>query len=69
MVNQFQRGTRHAAQMVAELRRLGLPVVEPFVPGSVKVRESHTRKQPLVAAHADHPVAQAIQGVFRALDV
>jgi chromosome partitioning protein len=68
VVNHFQKGTRHAAQMVAELHRVGLPVIEPFIPGSVKVRESHTRKQPLVAASADHPVARAIQGVFQALD-
>jgi chromosome partitioning protein len=67
VINQFQRSTRHAARMVGELKRLGFNVLEPYIPASVKVRESHSARRPLALAHADHPVAVAMKGVFAAL--
>jgi chromosome partitioning protein len=67
VINQFQRSTRHSTRIVGELRRLGFPVLEPFIPASVKVRESHSEKKPLTLAHADHPVSVAVKGVWGAL--
>jgi chromosome partitioning protein len=67
VVNNFQRSTRHAARMVNELRRLGLPVIEPYIPSSVKVRESHGQQRPLVVCHPQHPVTTAIKGVLATL--
>jgi len=67
VVNHFQRGTRHGASVVAELQRLGFRVIEPYIPASVKVRESHSATKPLVLTHADHPVGVAVKGVFDAI--
>ena len=67
VVNQFQRGTRHSAQIVTELQQLGFRVLEPFVPASVKVRASHSEAKPIVLGHADHPAAAAISSVYQAL--
>ena len=52
---------------MGELKRLGFPVIEPYVPTSVKVRESHSEKKPLVLGHPDHPVGVALRGVFEAI--
>jgi chromosome partitioning protein len=68
VVNQYQRATRHAARMVRELKELGFKVLEPYVPASVKVRESHAEPRPLVLEHPGHPVAAAMTGVFEALN-
>ena len=68
VVNQFQRGTRHGSRMLRELAQLGFRVLEPFVPASVKVRESHSEPRPFVVGHPAHPVATAMTGVFAALE-
>ena len=67
VVNHFQRSTRHAGRIVSELRRLGFKVIEPFIPASVKVRESHSERGPLVLRHADHAVGIALRGVYQSL--
>jgi chromosome partitioning protein len=67
VVNHYQRSTRHASRMVSELRRLGFRVLEPFIPASVKVRESHSEKAPFMVRHGDHPVGRAMKGVFDAI--
>jgi chromosome partitioning protein len=67
VVNQYQRSTRHAARVVAELRRLGFNVLEPFIPTSVKVRESHSEGTPISLGQANHPVAVAVRGVYEAI--
>jgi chromosome partitioning protein len=67
VVNHYQRSTRHASRMVGELRRLGFRVLEPFIPASVKVRESHSEKAPFLMRHGDHAVGKALKGVFEAI--
>jgi chromosome partitioning protein len=67
VVNNFQRSTRHATRMVNQLRQLGLPVMQPYIPSSVKVRESHSQQRPLVVGHPQHAVAAAIKGLHAAM--
>lgn len=64
VVNQFQKSTKHAMSIVDELKGLGFAVFEPYIPQSVKVRESHSEARPLVVAHPNHAVSQAIQDVY-----
>ncbi len=47
VVNQFQARARLPRQLVEELTEEGLPVLEPCISGSVKVRESHQEAKPL----------------------
>lgn len=47
VVNQFQARARHPQRLVEELVDEGLPVIEPYINASVKVRESHEAARPL----------------------
>ena len=69
VVNQYQKGTKHSAEIVKELAKLGFNVLEPYIPSSVKVRESHSENKPVVVGHKDHPVSQAIVSLFSALEL
>lgn len=64
VVNQFQKGTKHAATIVSDLKKLGYDVLEPFIPSSIKVRESHSDFVPVVCQFPDHPVSQAFIELF-----
>lgn len=68
VVNQFQRSTRHSAEILAELQRLGIRVLEPYLPQSIKVRESHSRAVPLVYAEPRHAASLAFCALYDALD-
>lgn len=68
VVNQFQKGTKHSTGIVKELSQLGFDVLEPYIPSSVKVRESHSEYKPVVMGHKDHTVAQAIRNLFDKLE-
>jgi chromosome partitioning protein len=48
VVNQFQKSTKHSAALVKELKSIGIPVFEPFLSSSVRVRESHSSCVPFV---------------------
>jgi chromosome partitioning protein len=48
VVNQFQKTTKHAAKLVKDLQMIGIPVFEPYLTSSVKVRESHSECVPFV---------------------
>lgn len=63
VVNQFQGRAKLPAQLVDELRQEGLPVLEPFLSSSVKVRESHRAHRPLV----DYLPRHKVSGEFRDL--
>ncbi len=47
VVNQFQPRARLPQRMVEELVEEGLPVLDPYITASVKVRESHEAARPL----------------------
>ena len=67
VINQFQKSTRHGAAIVSELREMGFEVREPFVPSSVRVRESHSDAVPLVVSTPSHAVSQAFAALDRSL--
>ena len=68
VVNLFQERASLPARMVAELRAEGLPVLEPFLNASVKVRESHRRHRPLVDLAPRHKVARQFVDLYQALE-
>ncbi|MDD2545602.1 MAG: ParA family protein [Burkholderiaceae bacterium] len=59
VVNQFQARARLPQQLVQELIDEGLPVLQPYLPSSVKVRESHQRALPMVHLDPRHALTQA----------
>jgi chromosome partitioning protein len=68
VVNQYQRSTRHAGEILSELERMGIRILEPYLPQSIKVRESHSRAVPLVAAEPRHAASQAFSALYEALE-
>jgi chromosome partitioning protein len=69
VVNQFQKSTKHAAEIVTQLKKLGLHIFEPFLPHSVKIRESHSEAKPVVLGHPEHAVSKAIKELYSALEI
>ena len=47
VVNQFQSRARLPQRMVDELLEEGLPVLDPYITSSVKIRERHEAARPL----------------------
>lgn len=69
VINQFQKNTKHAQAMISDLKRYGFAVLEPYIPSSIKVRESHSAAKPIVTSHPNHPVAKAMLSLCDAVDV
>lgn len=59
VVNQFQPRANLPRRTVQELLDEGLPVLQPYLNASIKVKESHERALPLVHLEPRHPLAQA----------
>ena len=58
VVNQFQARATLPRKVVAELVEEGLPVIEPFLSASVKIKESHERARPMIHLDARHKLSQ-----------
>src|SRR5262245_17797994 len=58
VVNQFQSRANLPQEMVDGLVAAGLPVLEPFISASVKIRESHQAARPLVLMAPSHKLAE-----------
>jgi chromosome partitioning protein len=68
IVNQFQTRANLPLRLVEELRGEGLPLLEPFLAASVKMRESHQAHQPLVYMAPKHKLTRQLRDLHRALD-
>jgi chromosome partitioning protein len=63
IINQYQKATKHADQIVGELESLGLTLLKPFIPSSVKIRESHSGHEPVLSLYPKHQVSEAIEAL------
>jgi len=68
VVNQFQARANLPRQLVEELRAEGLPVLEPYLSASVKVRESHQASRPLVHLAPSHKLTTEFRALHAALN-
>ncbi|WP_186646918.1 ParA family protein [Fluviispira vulneris] len=68
VVNQFQKGTKHSLGIIQDLQKIGFQILEPYIPSSVKIRESHSEIKPIVIGHPEHAVSQAIQSLFFSIE-
>jgi chromosome partitioning protein len=64
IVNQFQARARLPQRLVDELRSEGLPVLEPYIASSVKVRESHQAARPLPYMSRSHKLTGQFERLF-----
>jgi len=60
VVNQFQARASLPQRMVAELIEEGLPVLQPYLPSSVRIRESHEQSLPMIHLDPNHKITLAL---------
>lgn len=68
VVNQFQARANLPRQVVDELIAERLPILQPFISASVKVRESHHAACPLVILEPAHKLSKEFEALHDALD-
>jgi len=64
VVNQFQERARLPRRVVEELRQEGLPVLEPHISASVKVKESHEAAKPLPYLAPKHKLSGQFEELY-----
>lgn len=67
VINQFSAQAKLPSQAVDELKQAGLPILEPFISSSVKIRESHREHKPLAFFAPKHKVAVEFQQLYDTL--
>ena len=67
VVNQFQPRANLPQRIVNELIAEGLPVLQPYLPSSVKIRESHEQSLPMIYMEPNHKLTQALVALHGAL--
>ncbi|MBL8328053.1 MAG: ParA family protein [Rubrivivax sp.] len=67
VVNQYQSRASLPQRTVQELIDEGLPVLQPYLGSSVKVKESHEKAMPLIHLEPSHPLTQAYVQLYENL--
>jgi len=68
VVNQFQTRANLPQRMVNELIEEGLPGLQPYLPSSVKIRESHEQSLPMIYLDPNHKLTQALVALHEVLE-
>ena len=68
VVNQFQARANLPWRIVNELIEEGLPVLQPYLPASIKIRESHEQSLPMIYMDPGHNLTRALVELHAALD-
>lgn len=67
VVNQFQPRASLPQRTVQELIDEGLPVLEPYLSASVKIKESHEQARPMIHLDPRHKLTQEFVALFETL--
>ena len=67
IVNQFMARARLPQQAVDELSKANYKVIKPFISSSIKVKESHAQKMPLIYLAPKHKVTQEFSELYKTL--
>ncbi|CZF79039.1 Sporulation initiation inhibitor protein Soj [Grimontia celer] len=68
VVNMFNAQAKFPGQIIENVRELGLPLLEPFIPQSVKMKESHYHQKPLVHFAPKHKLSESFQALYEQLE-
>ena len=68
IANQYMTNANLPKQIVNELIAEGFPVFPEYIGQSVKMRESHQAKKPLILLAPKHKLTQSLIGIFNLLD-
>ncbi|CAH0538972.1 ParA family protein [Vibrio marisflavi] len=69
VVNMYNSQARFPQQIIESVKALGLPVLEPYLPQSVKMKESHFEQSPMIFSHPKHKLTQSFIELFSKLEV
>jgi chromosome partitioning protein len=67
IVNQFQARARQPTRIVEELKAEGQPVLDPALSSSVRVKESHELRMPMILLDPSHRVTKEYLGLYERL--
>src|SRR3989344_4216427 len=67
VVNQFQPRATLPQKLVQELIDEGLPVLQPYLSASVKIKESHQLSRPMIHLDARHKLSQELVALHQQL--
>ena len=67
VVNQFQPRANLPQKLVQELIDEGLPVLQPYLSASVKIKESHQLSRPMIHLDARHKLSQELFALHQQL--
>lgn len=67
IVNQFQPRASLPQKIVDELIAEGLPVLQPYLSASVRIRESHEQAKPMIHFDPRHKLSQEFVALYNAL--
>lgn len=68
VVNQFQARASLPGRMVQELKDEGFKILSPELSSSVRVRESHEQRKPLIALDPNHRITREYVALYDALE-
>ena len=68
IVNMFNAQAKFPTKIIADLKDLGLPVLEPYLPQSIKMKESHYQQQPLIYSAPNHKLTNHFRDLFSTLE-
>ncbi len=68
VVNQFQARAALPQRVVQELQDEGLPVLQPYLSSTVKVKESHELSRPMVHLDPRHKLTQELVALYESLE-
>ena len=68
IANQFMANANLPIQIIQELLAEGYPVLPEYISQSVKMRESHQAKKPLITLAPKHKLTQSLVGIFNLLE-
>jgi chromosome partitioning protein len=64
VVNQYQARARLPQRVVSELKAEGLPILEPYLSSSVKIKESHEASKPLPYLAKSHKLTAQFRELY-----
>ncbi|GAA6166757.1 ParA family protein [Sessilibacter corallicola] len=67
VINQFNAQANLPSQAVSELMNEGLPILQPYLSSSIKIRESHRAHKPVIFMSPKHKVAQEFTELYQRL--
>lgn len=68
IVNMFNAQANFPSQIIADLKDLGLPILEPYLPLSIKMKESHYHQLPLIHLQPNHKLTRTFEQLFNTLE-